>query len=134
MKEIQEVERKSMAAQDSIAKSKLEADTLPEFVMPKYDEQAIQLQQQQMMLNQMSPEQRAAYIQQYQAYMQQMAMQEELIRQQQEYERKMQENGGVPPVSDKMQSKIEQLKQEYERKRIQDSIANAKKIPSGTDF
>lgn len=128
-------EQKAKLVADSIKMVSVKpiVDTF-KFKMPKYDERAMQMQQQQMMLEQMSPAQRAQYMQQYQEYMQQMAMQEEMIRQQQEYERQIRANGGIPPVSNKTQSKIEKLKAEFEKKRIQDSIANAKKLPNTGSF
>jgi len=97
------------------------------FVMPEYNEQAIAEWQQQMAIAQMSPEQRAEYQRQYQMYMQQMQQQEHMMKLQKEYEQKMRENGGVPPVSEKTQSRIEKLKLQFEAKRIKDSIANAGK-------
>jgi uncharacterized membrane protein YeiB len=128
-------EKQVRQTKDSLAQIASPLDTnTSRFNMPKYDERAMQMQQQQMMLEQMTPSQRQQYMQQYQAYMQQMAMQEEMIRQQKEYERQIRQNGGIPPVSDKTQSKIEKLKAEFERKRIQDSIANAKKLPNLGSF
>ena len=95
--------------------------------MPDYNEEAIRLLQQQQMLAQMSPEQKLAYQKQYEAYMLQVQQQEEMMRQQAEYERQIKEGGGVPPVSAKTQSRIEKLKEQFEKKRIQDSIAAVNK-------
>lgn len=100
------------------------------FVMPKFDEQAIMEQQRQQMLSQMTPAQRAKYQQEYLEYMQQMQMQEEYLRQKEEYERQMENGEFIPPVSQKTQSKIEQLKEQFRQKQIKDSLDQLNKAPS----
>lgn len=97
------------------------------FKLQEYNEEAITRWQQQMAMAQMSPEERAEYQRQYEMYMLQMQQQEQMIAQQKEYERRVREGGGVPPVSDKTQSRIEALKKQFEEKRKQDSIAKINK-------
>ena len=90
------------------------------FKLQEYNEEAITRWQQKMAMSQMSPEQRAEYQRQYEMYMLQMEQQKQMIAQQKEYERRVREGGGVPPVSDKTQSRIEKLKKEFEEKRRRD--------------
>lgn len=109
---------------DTLVKPKANHDTTS-FEMPKYDEQAMMQQQQQMMLSQMSPQERAEYMRKYQEYLEQMKRQSDMIKAQKEYERRMNE---PVKLSDETQSKVDKLKAEFERKRIQDSITKAKSV------
>jgi hypothetical protein len=113
----------------TITPNKEKADSI-RFVMPAFDEQAIKLQQQQQILSQMTPAQKAEYQRQYNEYMQQLEMQEEYLRQKEEYERQMKNGEYVPPVSKKTQSKIEELKEKFRQKQIQDSLELLMKRPA----